>query len=160
MATALFQGPAPRFDQNTLKDYIENGAPFDFILIDIRSAEEIKAAIGKAGCKPYNLEWQEQLQQASERIPKDRHIVIYCQSGRRSQRAAAFLRDSGFINVHDAGGFMTWSGPTVPPSEIKQAALLPEPSMTARRGHAATPPFFLDAAFSALLNPSPTPGRR
>lgn len=141
IATMLLPAPAPQFDQNTLKDYIANGARFDFILVDIRNPEEVKAAIGNASCKPYNLAWPEQLQQEVGKIPKDRHVVVYCQSGGRSRRAAAYLRDAGFSNILDAGGFSTWDGPTVPPSEIKAATLLPEPSMRGKSARLEWPSF-------------------
>jgi rhodanese-related sulfurtransferase len=119
-------------EQDTLKGYLEKGAPFDFILLDVRSAEEASAGIGNAQCKPYNLAWPEQLKKECERIPKDRAIIVYCQSGGRSTRAAAYLDSLGFTNVYNAGGMLTWTGPTVPLSEFKPASLLPDPSMKAK----------------------------
>jgi phage shock protein E len=38
---------------------------------------------------------------------KDREIVVYCQSGGRSARAATELRAAGFT-VHDLGGIGNW----------------------------------------------------
>jgi phage shock protein E len=119
-------------DQDTLKRYLEQGAPFDFILIDVRSAEEASAGIGNAQCKPYNLAWTEEFQKECEKIPKDRTVIVYCQSGGRAGRAAAYLTSQGFANVYNAGGMLTWNGPTVPRSEFKPASLLPEPSMKAK----------------------------
>jgi phage shock protein E len=128
-AATLVQSPDNSFNQDVLKGYLDKGTPFDFILIDIRSTPEITAAIGNASCKPYNLEWPDILQRESAKIPKDRAVIVYCASGNRSKRAADYLRANGFTNVLDAGGFRNWTGPTVPPSEIKAASLLPEPSM-------------------------------
>jgi rhodanese-related sulfurtransferase len=120
-------------DQDALKGYLENGSPHDFILIDVRSAEEASAGgIGSSQCKPYNLAWQEQFVKEFERIPKDRTIIVYCRSGARAARAAATLDSIGFTNVYNAGGILTWTGPTVPFSEFKPASLLPEPSMKAK----------------------------
>jgi len=127
----MFQSAVQPMEQETLKSYLENGAPFDFILIDVRGADEITRAIGNDNCKPYNLAWPEGLKDISAKVPKEREIVIYCQSGGRAARAASFLTASGYTNVHNAGGFRSWTGPTVPPSEIKPASLLPEPSMRA-----------------------------
>lgn len=129
----LFQATAQPMEQATLKSYIENGAPFEFILVDVRGAEEIKRAIGNENCKPYNLAWPDGFRDISATVPKDRVIIIYCQSGRRAGRAANFLTASGYTIVHNAGGIGTWEGPTIPPSEIKPASLLPEPSMRATR---------------------------
>jgi phage shock protein E len=128
-AAALVQSPIDSFNQDVLRGYLEKGAPFDFVLIDLRSTQEISASIGNASCKPYNLEWPDQLQQESAKIPKNQTVIVYCASGRRSKSAADYLKQNGFTNVLDAGGFRNWTGPTIAPSEIKATSLLPEPSM-------------------------------
>ena len=128
----MFQSSVNTIDQDTLNNYLAKGAPFDFVLIDVRGAEEISSAIGNAGCKPYNLAWPEQFKEMSAKIPKDRAIIVYCQSGGRATRAAEFLASSGYTRVYNAGGFRTWTGPTVPASELKPASLLPEPSYKSR----------------------------
>jgi rhodanese-related sulfurtransferase len=128
-AVGMFQPAVHPLSQDTLKGYLKNSqAPFDFILVDVRGAEEITAAIGSEECKPYNLAWPDQFKDATAKIPKDVAVIVYCRSGGRSARAAAFLDAAGYTNVYDAGGFQTWDGPTVPVSEIKPATSLPEPS--------------------------------
>ncbi len=128
-AVSMFQSGVKPLSQDTLKNYIESKrASFDFILVDVRRIEEIKAAIGSAECAPYNLVWPDQFKDMTAKIPKDMAIVVYCQSGGRSAQAAAYLAAAGYTNVYDAGGFKTWNGPTVSPSDIKSASLLPEPS--------------------------------
>ncbi len=129
IAAGICQAAVLPLSQDTLKGYLENGAAFDFILIDVRAVDEIAAAIGNAACKPYNLAWPTQFQNECAKIPKDRTIIVYCKSGGRSARAAAYLDTNGYTSVYDAGGFLTWNGPTVSPSDIKPASLLPEPSM-------------------------------
>jgi rhodanese-related sulfurtransferase len=120
---------AGALDQDTLKKYLESGSPYDFILIDVRTADEASTGIGNAQCKPYNLAWPEQFQKETANIPKDRTVIVYCRSGARSNNAAAYLASQGFTNVYAAGGMLTWNGPTVPRSDFKPASLLPEPSM-------------------------------
>jgi phage shock protein E len=132
MAAGMMQPAVNTIDQQTLKGYLENGAPFDFILIDARGADEISKAIGNSECKPYNLAWPEQFKDVSAKIPKDRTVIVYCRSGSRAARAATFLEASGYTRVYNAGGILTWTGPTVPASEIKPASLLPEPSCKSR----------------------------
>jgi rhodanese-related sulfurtransferase len=123
----MFQSGIKQLNQDTLKSYLESKqAPFNFILIDVRGAGEINAAIGSAECKPYNLAWPNEFKLMAAAIPKDVAIIVYCQSGGRAAQAAAFLDSAGYANVYDAGGFRTWNGPTVPPAEIKPASLLPE----------------------------------
>jgi rhodanese-related sulfurtransferase len=132
LATALSQNATAPADQELLKSFLEKGAPFDFILIDLRGSAEITAVIGNAECKPYNFAWPVQFKELCEKIPKDAAIFVYCQSGGRSARAAGYLKESGFSRVYDAGGILTWTGPTVSSGEIKPASLLPAPSMRAK----------------------------
>jgi rhodanese-related sulfurtransferase len=128
LVAGMLQAPANTMEQETLKTYLEKGSPYDFILIDVRGTEEISAAIGSASCKPYNLAWPEQFKAMSEKLPKDMTVIVYCRSGGRAARAVDYLKEAGFTKVYNAGGMLTWTGPTVPPSELKPASLLPEPS--------------------------------
>jgi rhodanese-related sulfurtransferase len=132
MAWGFCYGAVAALNQDELKGYLTKGAPFSFILIDVRSSEEITAVIGNPKCKPYNLAWPEQFQKEVLRIPKNQTVIVYCRSGRRAENAAAFLQTNGYKNVLNAGGFMTWTGPTIPLSEIKPITQLPEPSMRAK----------------------------
>jgi len=150
---AIGQGAVSTLDQETLKGYLENGAPFDFILIDIRTVAEVTAAIGNAACKPYNLVWPDQFKEQCVKIPKDQAIILYCRSGGRATNAAEYLNAAGYTRVFNAGGFSTWNGPTVPPSEIKPASLLPEPSMRAKAKAARGPSLPSEDSLSRMLLP-------
>jgi rhodanese-related sulfurtransferase len=139
----MFQSPANTIDQDTLMNYFEKGAQFDFILVDVREANDIMPAIGSPGkiydcgeigtcrtpgCLPYNLPWPVQFKELAEKIPKDQVIIIYCQNGERAARAVSYLRKKGYARAYNAGGILTWKGPTVTLSNMKPASLLPEPS--------------------------------
>ncbi len=39
---------------------------------------------------------------------KDKMIIVYCRSGRRSEAAGNVLVDMGYTNVHDMGGILSW----------------------------------------------------
>ena len=117
--------------QNQLAGFLAGGAAFDFILVDLRTTEEIDAVIGNDSCRPYHLAWPDPFKRESARIPKDRAVVVYCRSGGRASGAANYLASQGYERVYNAGGMMTWNGPTLPPSGIKPLELLPEPSMHA-----------------------------
>jgi rhodanese-related sulfurtransferase len=110
----------------SLHSYRES--PEGLIIIDIRGAGEIQSAIGGDDCRPYHLEWPEQFMNEIERIPKDARIILYCLSGGRSARAAAYLRAGGYDNVHDAGGILSWKGPVIAPHDMKHASSLPQAS--------------------------------
>jgi rhodanese-related sulfurtransferase len=121
-----------QFNQDTLKRWMNSGPPVEFILIDLRGpSDNITQVIANDKCKPYNLVWPDEFKSVIPKIPKDRHIVVYCRSGARSVQAASFLTSEGFSNVHDAGGFMNWTDTVRNFSEsvIMADSLLPAPSM-------------------------------
>ncbi len=39
---------------------------------------------------------------------KDKKIIVYCRSGRRSNAAGQVLVDMGYTNVYDMGGILSW----------------------------------------------------
>ena len=39
---------------------------------------------------------------------KEAPVVVYCRSGHRSRRAAAALREAGYVAVHDMGAMRNW----------------------------------------------------
>lgn len=121
-----------QFNQDTLKRWMKMGPPVELILIDLRgTSDNITQVIANDKCKPYNLVWPDEFKSAIPKIPKDRHIVVYCRSGSRSGQAASFLTGEGFGNVHDAGGFMNWTDTVrnISESVIMADSLLPAPSM-------------------------------
>ncbi len=46
-------------------------------------------------------------------LPKDKHIILYCRSGRRSAIALEKLKTLGFINISDAGGMTSIENVTI-----------------------------------------------
>ncbi|MCH2153668.1 MAG: rhodanese-like domain-containing protein [Phycisphaerales bacterium] len=79
----------------------------DFLLMDCRSHEEWEAGrINGATCLP--------LQEMSTRLSelesnRNRAIVIYCRTGRRSAIVAKFLSMTGYPHVRSmAGGIEAW----------------------------------------------------
>jgi rhodanese-related sulfurtransferase len=92
------------------------------LIVDVRDGTEVKAS-GKVkgalavsrgmlefradpGAPTYNTEFR-----------KDRPILLYCASGGRSALAGKTLRDMGFTDVRNLGGFKDWvdSGGEVEP---------------------------------------------
>jgi rhodanese-related sulfurtransferase len=121
-----------QFNQDTLKQWMHFGPPVEFILIDLRGPNDnITQVIANEKCKPYNLVWPDEFKSAIPKIPKDRHVVVYCRSGSRSGQAASYLTSEGFSNVHDAGGFMNWTDTvrSISESVIMADSQLPAPSM-------------------------------
>lgn len=76
-----------------------------FVLIDVRSVEE--HAGGFIPGTDFNIDFREIKQRYRETgAQPDDHIVVYCQSGHRSNIAAETLADLGFTHVYNVGGSM------------------------------------------------------
>lgn len=80
----------------------------DYIILDVRRADEfaeghIPGAINIPNESIGNGE--------INALPdKDRLILVYCRSGRRSKEASAKLVKSGYTNVVEIGGILDWTG--------------------------------------------------
>ena len=77
------------------------------ILLDVRTQEEYDGGhISGAVCFPGEM--------ISGDMPiafdKDAEILVYCQSGVRSAKAAEKLVKLGYTNVFDLGGLQSWPG--------------------------------------------------
>lgn len=84
------------------------------LLLDVRSPEEYEAG-HLAGA--VNVPVDEVGARLDELGARDRPVIVYCRSGRRSARAAAALREAGFTQVHDLGGMS--NGPAFGLSEAR-----------------------------------------
>ena len=77
------------------------------LLLDVRGADEYAE-----GHIPGSVNIP--LQQLPEKkgLPEDLEtpMFVYCRSGGRSRRAAAFLEKVGYANVKNIGGIMNWQG--------------------------------------------------
>ncbi len=79
----------------------------DFVLVDVREVDEYKE-----GHIPHSMliplgTIESDFQ---SKVPsKDKKIVIYCRSGRRSKEAYAKITALGYTDVYDLGGIQDWS---------------------------------------------------
>jgi len=120
---------APQITQDSLKNLMTNGSPYDFLLIDVRADSELTSMIGNSKCKPYNLAWPGQLQAECGKIGKNQVVILYCKSGSRAGKAASYLNSLNFTHVYNAGGILTWNGPTMTKTDEFPVDSLPKPSM-------------------------------
>ncbi len=75
------------------------------LLLDVRTPAEYQAGhVGGA----VNIPVQDLERRIDEITPKDRPVVLYCQSGNRSGRAARMLTQAGYRSVHDLGAMSRW----------------------------------------------------
>lgn len=48
-------------------------------------------------------------------VPKDKTVIVTCQSGNRSASTTKYLREQGYTNVHNMeGGIIAWQGAGYP----------------------------------------------
>jgi rhodanese-related sulfurtransferase len=85
-----------------------------FILIDVRSAEE--HATGFIPGTDLNIEFREiQVRHREIGAQLEDHLVVYCQSGHRSNIAAETLADLGYRHVYNVTGSMNaWTAAGFP----------------------------------------------
>lgn len=74
-----------------------------YIIIDVRedyeyNKEHVVDAI--------NISLNE-IEKVAEKYPKSTNIIVYCQSGNRSNKAAEKLIELGFLHIYDLGGIDT-----------------------------------------------------
>ncbi len=74
------------------------------VVVDVREPEELKESGWLEGA--VNRPMSSFAKRARE-LPRDRPIILYCRSGRRSAMAGEILAAAGFTRVHDLGGFAT-----------------------------------------------------
>lgn len=88
----------------------------DFLLIDVRTKEEVAIANIEGTTLVTLNELPSRLQDLDSH--RDRRIVIHCHHGGRSLTAAEFLRENGFPKAQSmAGGIEAWSvqvDPSIP----------------------------------------------
>ena len=78
-----------------------------FLLFDVRSPEEYSGGhIAGSISLPIQSVTSSMSKYARS---KDMEIVVYCQSGARSARAAGALAEMGYTNVKNLGGITSWS---------------------------------------------------
>jgi rhodanese-related sulfurtransferase len=78
----------------------------DYIMLDVREKDEYdEGHIPDAILLPYT----EIESKAEAMLPdKNKQILVYCRSGRRSKIAAEALVNSGYTNIKEFGGIIDW----------------------------------------------------
>lgn len=100
------QDPVPReVDVTQAKEMLSKGA----VMIDVRERGEV-ANLAYGVEHVINIPLS-QLSGLMGEIPKDKPLVIACQSGGRSHQASVILMESGYSNLVDMdGGMYAWKG--------------------------------------------------
>lgn len=86
------------------------------ILLDVREAEETKEGMAQeAQSLPLSMmnEHKADWEKIVSGYPKDKTIIVYCRSGRRSEIVGQELQKKGY-KVLNMGGFDTWKEAKLP----------------------------------------------
>ena len=76
----------------------------DYIILDVRTQDEYhEGHLDKA-----LLISLDDLEKVIYVLPDDKPIIVYCQGGVRSRKAAGLLVENGFSQVYDMGGILDW----------------------------------------------------
>ena len=74
-------------------------------LIDVRTPREFaQSRIPGA----VNVPFEQLSMRIAELGPRDGELIVYCEAGVRSARAASMLRERGFTRVYDLGAMSRW----------------------------------------------------
>jgi len=74
----------------------------DFLIVDVRTPEEYK--ISRINNSININFYDEKFINMFKKIDYDKHVLIYCRSGRRSLEAVKILTDEGFSKLYDLRG--------------------------------------------------------
>lgn len=86
--------------------------------VDVRSEDEFRSGhVPGAVCFPLD-----KIESGQVSVPKDRLVILSCQSGKRSARARELLHARGYDNLLEMeGGFSAWAGAGLPVNRFTRA---------------------------------------
>lgn len=83
---------------------VENRIETEDIIIDVRTKGEYDNGSLKGALVGYNYSSGE-LEEKLDSLDKSQTYYLYCASGNRSGKAARLMKEKGFENVHNLGGY-------------------------------------------------------
>ena len=101
-------GQTDNFKTVGADEFEEFIADTNVVVLDVRT--EAEHAEGFIPGTHYNIDVLEETfaQVATETLPKDKPIALYCRSGNRSKSAARILTENGYQVVELGTGFRGW----------------------------------------------------
>lgn len=84
------------------------------LIVDVRDAPEVAASGKIAGAVNISrgmLEFRAdpEMPTHDKKFAKDKNILVYCASGGRAALSGKQLKDMGYANVYNLGGFKDWA---------------------------------------------------
>ena len=117
MATSVKQmmeaanAAVPRITPAQARDMMAKG---NTLVVDVRDAPEVAQSGKVAGAVHVSrgmLEFRAdpELPSHDKAFDKAKSVIVYCASGGRSALAGKLLKDLGYANVYNLGGFKDWA---------------------------------------------------
>jgi rhodanese-related sulfurtransferase len=117
MATSVKQmleaanAAVPRITPGQARDMMAKG---NTLVVDVRDAPEVAQSGKVAGAVHVSrgmLEFRAdpELPSHDKAFDKAKTVIVYCASGGRSALAGKLLKDLGYANVYNLGGFKDWA---------------------------------------------------
>ena len=99
--------------QEALNLIQENQNNPDFVILDVRTAEEVADGYIE---NAINIDfYSENFRDEVDRLDKNRTYIIYCRSGRRSGNALDIMAELNFREVYNiSGGILDWEAEGLP----------------------------------------------
>jgi rhodanese-related sulfurtransferase len=118
MATSVKQmleaanAAVPKITSDQASDMIKKG---NTLVVDVRDAPEVAASGKIAGAVNVSrgmLEFRADPESPyhDKNFEKGKTVILYCASGGRAAFAGKLLKDLGYDNVYNLGGFKDWTG--------------------------------------------------
>jgi rhodanese-related sulfurtransferase len=107
---AAANAAVPRISPAQARDMIAKG---NAVVVDVRDAPELQAGGKVKGALHISrgmLEFRAdpELPSHDKALAKDKTVIVYCASGGRSALAGKMLKDLGYVEVYNLGGFKDW----------------------------------------------------
>ncbi|WP_369724908.1 rhodanese-like domain-containing protein [Bradyrhizobium sp. LLZ17] len=102
----------PKISSDQAADMINAG---NTLVLDVRDAPEVAASGKIAGALNVSrgmLEFRADPESPyhDKNFDKNKTVILYCASGGRAALAGKLLKDMGYENVYNVGGFKDWTG--------------------------------------------------
>ena len=102
---------APKITPEKAREMIAKG---NTLVVDVRDAPEVQASGKVAGAVHVSrgmLEFRAdpELPTHDKNFSRDKTIILYCGSGGRAALAGKLLKDMGYGQVYNIGGFKDWA---------------------------------------------------
>jgi len=103
----------PRVNSDETRKLMGNAGT---LVIDVRDPAEVEMTgkiLGAINVSRGMLEFRADPESPyhDKNFAKDKTLILYCASGGRSALGGKVLKDMGYRNVFNLGGFKDWSGP-------------------------------------------------